>query len=101
MVKSVQQIKFEVLAYIKEFGGDFSDWYLGISEDPMRTLFETHKVDKEADSWLYRQALSFGACRTLAQYFLGTLQVDGVLAQRGEEDLDCVYLYKKSERTVP
>ena len=39
MVYSVQQIKYEILAYIKEFGGEFSDYYVGVSNDPKKSLF--------------------------------------------------------------
>ena len=46
MVYSVQQIKYEILAYMKEFGGDFSDYYVGITHDPENALFKDHKVDR-------------------------------------------------------
>lgn len=101
MVYSVQQIKFEMLAYMKEFGGEFADWYVGIASDPLETMTAAHKLDTESDIWLYKQALSFNACRTLQRYFLETLQTDGVPVTRGNGDTDCIYLYKKSEGTVP
>jgi len=101
MVYSVQQIKYEILAYIKEFGGDFRDWYIGIAADPKKTLFENHSVHKDDDIWLYKQALTFAACKTVQTYFLTILKVDGLAITDGTEDTDCVYLYKKSDRTVP
>jgi len=101
MVYSVQQIKYEILAYIKEFGGDFSDWYIGIAADPKKTMFEKHSVHQEHDIWLYKQALTFTACKTIQGYFLKILQIDGVSITDGNEDTDCVYLYKKSVRTIP
>ena len=101
MIYSVQQIKYEILAYIKEFGGDFHDWYVGIASDPKNTMFETHSVDEEDDIWLYKQALTFAACKTVQTYFLEKLKTDGEAVIEGNEDTDCVYLYKKSERTRP
>ena len=101
MIYSVQQIKYEILAYIKEFGGDFDDWYVGVSADPRQTMFKQHSVDQEDDIWLYKQALTFAACKTVQQYFLNTLNTDGDAVHHGDEDTDCVYLYKKSERTLP
>ena len=101
MIHSVQQIKYEILAYIKEFGGDFSEWYVGVSGDPLNTMLDRHRVDKEADIWLYKQALTFRACRTVQRYFLERLRTDGASVSSGEESEDCVYLYKKSERTSP
>jgi hypothetical protein len=101
MIYSVQQIKFEILAYIKEFGGDFNDWYVGIAADPKGTLFQTHKVHQEDDIWLHKQALTFTACKTIQKYFLDILKTDGKAVSEGDEDTDCIYLYKKSSRTTP
>ena len=70
MVYSVQQIKYEILAYMKEFGGDFSDYYVGITHDPENALFKNHRVDSKKDPWLYKQALTFQAARSAQDYFL-------------------------------
>ena len=101
VVYSVQQIKHEILAYIYELGGDFFNYYVGIAKDPEQALFETHKVDKTKDPWLYRQALSNTAARTIQDYFSNRLRVDGTLVINGNEDTDWVYVYEKSERTNP
>ena len=101
MIYSVQQIKFEILAYIKEFGGDFSDWYIGIAADPKGTMFQTHKVHQDDDIWLHKQALTFTACKTIQKYFLDILKTDGEAVSEGDEDTDCIYIYKKSSRTIP
>ncbi len=101
MIRSVQQIKYEILAYIKEFGGNFDDWYVGVSGEPLKTMKGDHSVDEERDIWLYKQALTFSACRTVQNYFLNQLKTDGTAVSAGGEGDDCVYLYKKSERTSP
>ena len=101
MVYSVQQIKYEILAYMKEFGGDFSEYYVGISNDPENALFKSHQVDRGKDPWLYKQALTHQAARTAQDYFLSRLKSDGEAIVGGNEDWDCVYVYKKSQRTAP
>ena len=101
VIYSVQQIKFEMIAHIKEFGASFSEWYVGIASDPKQSLFEKHGVDKKSDIWIYKQALTFNACQTVQRYFLQILGTDGELINTAEENMDCVYLYKKSERTTP
>ncbi len=101
MVHSVQQIKFEIFGYIKEFGSNFDDWFVGISSDPKKAMLEQHRVDEIEDIWLYKQAVSFAACRTIQKYFLEKLETDGVPVLEGNEDTDCIYLFKKSERTLP
>ena len=100
-ILSVQQIKFEIMAYIKEFGADFNDWFVGVSAEPKEALFDEHKVDPEQDIWMYKQALSLAACKTVQRYFLDTLKTDGTQAHDGSGATDCVYLYRKSVRTVP
>lgn len=101
MIYSVQEIKFEFLAKIKENGGNFPDWYIGIAADPVETLKGKHGIDPEHDVWTYKQALTFHACRTVQRYFQETLKMDGEALLSGDDDTDCVYLFKKSERTAP
>ncbi len=101
MVYSVQQIKFDFLSYIKEFGGEFRDWYVGIAANPQQALLDRHNLDRDADIWIYKQALTFQACRTVQRHFQEKLKTDGVPVLTGNSDTDCVYLFKKSERTRP
>lgn len=98
---SVQQIKFDILAYVKEFGSDFRGWYVGVSDDPQAALFGKHGLDREKDIWLYKQAVSFTACRTVQKYYIERRNMDGHLVDSASADTDCVYLYKKSERSRP
>jgi hypothetical protein len=58
-------------------------------------------VHQKHDPWLYKQALTFQAARTVQRYFLDQLGTDGEAVARGDEDTDCVYVYKKSGRTAP
>jgi len=37
MVFSVQQVKYEFLAYIKEFDPTFSNWYVGLADQHLKT----------------------------------------------------------------
>jgi hypothetical protein len=97
MIYSVQQIKFEVLGYIKEFGANFGDWYIGISDRPHQALKDRHGVDEVRDIWLCKQAVSLRACQTIQRYFTSQLKVDGDQAGQGSS----IYLFRKSEHTIP
>ena len=66
-----------------------------------KTRLIKEELDEEKDIWLYKQAISFGACQTVQRYFLETLKTDGSPVLEGDEDTDCIYLFKKSERTLP
>ena len=70
MIYSVQQIKYDILAQIKGFGGIYEDWYIGISEHPRKTLFDEHRVNESQDIWIYKQALTIHAAKTVQDFFL-------------------------------
>jgi len=101
MIYSVQQIKFEVLSYIKECGTDFGAWYIGIASHPKTVMQDRHGVDVELDVWFCKQAMSFRACDTIRSYFVRTLGVDGERESGSTEGGNCIYLFRKSERTRP
>ena len=100
MIYSVQQIKFEVLAYIKEFGADFQQWFIGIASHPKQALCE-HQVDENQDIWLCKRAISHRACQTIYDYFTETLKLDGSMGELGDPDGNYIYLFRKSGRTLP
>jgi hypothetical protein len=95
MAYSVQQIKFEIYRYIKEYDSDFNNWYIGISENPKKTINIDHNIDLENGIWLYKQALTFTACKTIQKYFIQNLNMAGELVEFGNENMDCVFIYKK------
>ena len=101
MILSVQQIKYELLAYIKEFGGDFAQWYVSIASDPIATLTVSHRVDTAAGLWIYKQALTARAAGTAQAYFVDMLGTDGRRPDSMNEDCDCVYAYRKELGTDP
>lgn len=93
MVYSVQQIKFELLSYIKEFGGRAEEWRMGLTNDARQALFADHRVNESADIWLWKPALSPIAARTVYRYMTEQLHVPPVEPQ-GEGR--CVFLFKKT-----
>ncbi|HEY9215998.1 MAG TPA: hypothetical protein VIQ29_24465 [Ancylobacter sp.] len=93
MVFSVQQIKFEFLMYIKEFGGKAGEWRIGIATDAAAALFNDNAVDAERDIWLWKPALTPAAARSVYHYMTQQFHVPPV----GEEgEGTCVFLFKKT-----
>lgn len=81
--------------YMQRFGGAPADWAVGISKTPESRLFIDHGVNPHTDPWIYRQASSVAAARIIEAFFInqvGTEEDTG----GGDEDSDCVYLYKKN-----
>jgi hypothetical protein len=101
MVYSVQQVKYEFLAYIKEFDSTFGNWYVGLADQPKAALFERHGVRDAEDPWLYKQLLTNRAARTVQDYFVGHLKTAGEPALEQSENVDCVYLFKIAAHTRP
>jgi hypothetical protein len=88
MVFSVQQVKYEFLAYIKEFDPTFSNWYVGLADQPRQALFEHHGVRDAEDPWLYKQLLTNRAARTVPAIFHRTPEdggrsAGGAIGKRG------------------
>lgn len=101
MVYSVQQIKYEFLYYIKGLGGEFKDWYIGVSDDPEAALFERHAVDRLVDPWIYKPALTGKATFTLLRYFRDVLHTDGDGIEQSAEAATFAFAFRKSPTTFP
>ncbi|MCL8385591.1 hypothetical protein [Xanthobacter aminoxidans] len=91
MVFSPQQVKFEFLSYIKEFGGRPADWCVGCADDPARALFVRHAVDTERDIWLWKPTLSPAAARIVFRYLTEQLHVPAVAEETGR----CIFLFRR------
>ena len=70
MTYSVQQIKFEFISYVKEFGADFHEWSVGIADDARQALFETNGVDEAGDIWLWKPALTPAAANMIRSWLV-------------------------------
>lgn len=92
MVFSPQQIKFEFLSYIKEFGGCPNEWQVGCAADAQLAMFEREGVDRESDIWLWKPALSAAAAKIVFRYL--TEQLDVRICE-GETQGANIFLFKK------
>jgi len=92
MVFSAQQIKFEFLSYIKEFGGRPEEWRVGCAVDAQRALFEQAGVDRERDIWLWKPALSPAAARIVFRYLTEQLRVQSAV---NSEPGANIFLFKR------
>ena len=94
MSYSVQQIKFELISYVKEFGGDFTQWFVGSAEDASKALFQNHEVDPVRDVWLWKPALTPAAAALVVGWM-----TDRQKANRapGDADGSCVFIFKKAQ----
>ena len=100
MAFSVQQVKFEFLAYIKGLGGAFCDWYVTAGSDPEALLFKVHGVEPGRDPWIFKPMLTHRATQTLVRYFTDVLHTDGCDPAGIEEGAVFAVAFRK-RRDVP
>lgn len=100
MAKSKQEIIDDIKSHIQNRGGEYSDWYVGISKDAKDRLFNNHCVKEKKDVWIYRKASSSEVAREIEGYFVNTLNTSGGTGG-GDESSDKVYAYKKARHTNP
>lgn len=98
--QEAQQVYDEIVAHIKEQGGEYSNWYCGIASDWRDRLFREHKVPPREDYWyIARQCYSDNAARKVEDALL-KLGCDGG-AGGGDETAVYVYAYLKGTMTNP
>lgn len=95
-----EQLTQEIKSYMDKHGGDYDQWYCGISEDPKERLFDGHDVDESRDHWIHGPADDSKTARRVERYLTDTLGCDGGPGG-GDEDADNVYAYEKSSHTEP
>jgi len=66
----MQKIIDDTLAYMRQHGGRWADWYIGIAEDPRVRLFSDHNVNESSDPWIHSHAGTDATARSIEQYFL-------------------------------
>jgi hypothetical protein len=93
-------IKWSISVYRLIHGGAPNQWYVGISRDPERRLFEGHNVDEDGDRYIYREAYSSEVAREVESHFVENRGFDGGDGG-GDEDTVFVYAYKKTPNTDP
>jgi len=100
MTKTKEDIISDITNYVANYGGRYSSWYVGISNDGRQRLFNGHNVSEGNDPWIYRQASSHQVARAIEQYFIDICGTDGGTGG-GDTSSDIVYAYKKAAHTRP
>jgi hypothetical protein len=102
MLYTGKQIVKRIKSHIKNRGGAYPTWVVGVSSNARSHLFKTHGVHKKVDRWILLHAESARVARNVKAYLMDKLGIIGNKAASGEEEgADFVYAYRKSERTRP
>ncbi len=94
MAKSVNTIIKEIHDHLVNGcgGGNYSDYYVGITKDIEDRLFGAHKVPKKGHCYIYREAFNDTDSRAVETHYLykGMQGGDG----GGDDESVYVYVYK-------
>ena len=97
---SKKEIIREIARHIELCGGGYSDWYVGITDDAKKSLFNEHAVIENKDAWICRQAESNSEARSVGDCFVNRLETCGDMGS-GNSALTIIYAYKKVSHTKP
>jgi len=81
--------------FILRFGGNYRNFYIGITDNPVSRLNFDHNIG-QANPYLFMEAANNETARMIERYFLDQ-GCDG----GGDEGSGFVYAYKKGPRTRP
>ncbi len=94
------QIVENILSHIRICGGNYNEWYVGISRDARSRLFNDNSVNESLDAWIIEIASTNQQARDIENYFINVIGTDGGPGG-GDSTARMVYAYKKSYRTNP
>ena len=70
LTEALNRVAGEIDAHIRQCGGNYRDWYVGIASSPRNRLFNDHNVDEKKSAWIFRDAGPESAARQIEKYFL-------------------------------
>jgi hypothetical protein len=97
-MKDAKTIVAEIVQHVKDCGGEFSRWYVGIASDANQRLFGDHNVNKNTDSWIYREAQNSDTARAIEEHIIETYKTKGDTGG-GDNTTKYVYAYKITSST--
>ncbi len=97
MAKTKAEIVADIANYVRDCGGTFPRWYVGIAADAEDRLFNAHAVKKNGDVWIYRLCASATVAREIEDLFLSN-GMDGA-GGGGDSATMYVYAYRKTSST--
>ena len=88
--------------YIRQGGGGYKDWFIGLADNPIAPITETSRLRKvQNHRFTYIETMSVEVAKAVADYFINACGVDGNTSE-ARKDNACLalYLYKKAEHLV-
>lgn len=96
---SINQTIADFNNYIRQHGGAYSQWYVGVASEPRDRLFNDHNVQEHSGAWIYDNCGTDTAARQVEQYFLRLGCKGG--PGGGDYNTKYAYAYKITFNTNP
>lgn len=92
----------EMETYIRQGGGEYGDWFIGLADNPIAPVMETSRLRKvQNHRFTYIETMSVEAAKAVAGYFINACGMDGNISETEKDDAcRAVYLYKKADHSV-
>ena len=97
--KEAEKVTQEMYDHVQKCGGISSSWYVGLTNDPQRRLFEEHGVRRNGDACIFRTFSSNAEARKVENMFI-TLGASGG-SGGGDWRSTTVYTYRKTRHSSP
>jgi hypothetical protein len=97
MANSKQIIISNFLYHINSWGGEYSDWIVGITSDVKEDLFIGHNITNET-GWIWDECENGSIAYEIKDYFIKL----GAISSSDGNDIESnfIYVYKKSANTT-
>lgn len=79
-------------------GKFYTEFYIGITDNPIQQLFSRHHVDKGLDYWTYHKALDNKTALFVMEYFLKKGMKTGTPVK--DDSHIYVYCYRKTAQSI-
>ena len=94
-----ERIISEIVSYVKQSGGDFSSWYVGIADDARSSMFKDHGVDEASGQWIFENAMTESCARRTGMQLMDTYNMKGSLGSGGYSATS-VFAYRITPSTL-
>jgi hypothetical protein len=97
-----KNIIVQIETYIRQGGGEYGEWYIGLADNPIEPATDSFRNHKVKNSWFtYIETSSHEIARAIAEYFINTCGTDGNINDLGLSDsCQSLYVYKKTEISI-
>lgn len=85
--------------YILKNSYTYFDWYIGLTDNAEKMLFEDHKLNQVSDMWIYEEVPSDSDAFRIREYFLNMGCAGGLIQNR--KKVRYIYAYRRSSKTNP